>query len=161
MVRQNTGNWLSTASLAGASRWNERDGYAASGMSAEPNPYESPRSEAEWAWPVPADPQAGVVATLVERGWRMRRFTVQGLLEAEIVWDGRGPNEFLRVNGRKVSEHPAFWYAPHFDGLVETTAGSCSITLDIVIAPLDMLFFDAVRRFRLCLDQRVVYEEGR
>lgn len=121
------------------------------------NPYQAPKTSATAAWPVPSNPSLPIVATLAGRGWLYRHLRLGGGLEADLTWNGRGPIETVRVNGKKIATKWPLWYAPHFSLVVDATSSQHQIEVDVRLYLLPL----AVKAFRVRIDGTIVYSEGK
>lgn len=113
------------------------------------NPYRAPA-------PVegPAEPFGDLPVTLVERSPLRLKFCVETAAGvAEVVYDGWGLYEEIRVNGNVAARDTRWlWFVPHFDFQL---AGHPA-TVDLAFRP-----WFAIRSFRFAIDGHSVYEERR
>ena len=94
----------------------------------------------------------------LRRGWLCRKLRLFVRIVAEIEWDASGPIERIRICGETAISLCPFWYAPRFDFLLQSD--DCRIPARIEVR-LTRFLPIALRAFRLLVEQRVVYEEGR
>lgn len=121
----------------------------------EQNPYASPKFS-------PLQVLAGDVSALCKhRGWCSRTIVLEGLVDAEVRYDGMGFGERVYVNGRLAAKTRFFTHyldnvTPHVDFSIDSPDGRVDAALDVRASLFDLL---RITKFVLSISGCVVYAE--